>query len=135
MYIHIFYLGINQKYEYTSIYEYIIILIVHLFLGNVPFVCVPWLIPMFHMQVRDVDHFLRVVWKASHVWQFSFTCMYTSNAGSWSWSASSCRVKVIICVTWTIHWSDKAPTNKTYRRASSEQRPRTRSCHESERLV
>ena len=31
--------------------------------------------------------------------------------------------------------SDKAPTNKIYRRASSEQRPRTRSCHESERLV
>ena len=29
--------------------------------------------------------------------------------------------------------SDKAPTNKIYRRASSEQRPRTRSCHESER--
>jgi len=31
--------------------------------------------------------------------------------------------------------SDKAPTNKIYRRASSEQHPRTRSCHESERLV
>jgi len=31
--------------------------------------------------------------------------------------------------------SDKAPTNKIYRRASSEQRPRTRWCHESERLV
>jgi len=31
--------------------------------------------------------------------------------------------------------SDKAPTNKIYRRASSEQRLRTRSCHESERLV
>ena len=31
--------------------------------------------------------------------------------------------------------SDKAPTNKIYRRASSEQRPRTRFCHESERLV
>jgi len=31
--------------------------------------------------------------------------------------------------------SDKAPTNKICRRASSEQRPRTRSCHESERLV
>jgi len=31
--------------------------------------------------------------------------------------------------------SDKAPTNKIYRRASSEQRPRTTSCHESERLV
>jgi len=34
------------------------------------------------------------------------------------------------------HWvSDTAPTNKICRRASSEQRPRTRSCHESERLV
>ena len=31
--------------------------------------------------------------------------------------------------------SDKAPTNKICRRASSEQRPRTRSCHESEHLV
>jgi len=31
--------------------------------------------------------------------------------------------------------SDEAPTNKICRRASSEQRPRTRSCHESERLV
>ena len=31
--------------------------------------------------------------------------------------------------------SDKAPTNKIYRRASNQQRPRTRSCHESERLV
>ena len=31
--------------------------------------------------------------------------------------------------------SDKAPTNKICRRASSEQRPRTRSCHESERLA
>jgi len=31
--------------------------------------------------------------------------------------------------------SDKLPTNKIYRRASSEQRPRTRSCLESERLV
>ena len=33
--------------------------------------------------------------------------------------------------------SDKAPTNKIYRCASSEQRrgPRTRSCHESEHLV
>jgi len=31
--------------------------------------------------------------------------------------------------------SDKAPTNKIYRPASSEQRPRMRSCHESERLV
>jgi len=31
--------------------------------------------------------------------------------------------------------SDKVPTNKIYRRASSEQRLRTRSCHESERLV
>jgi len=29
--------------------------------------------------------------------------------------------------------SDKAPTNKIYRRVSSEQRPRTRSCRESER--
>jgi len=40
---------------------------------------------------------------------------------------------------WSEHrfsrYSDKAPTNKIYRRASSEQRPRTRSCHESERLV
>jgi len=33
-------------------------------------------------------------------------------------------------------YSDKAPTNKIYRgRASSEKRPRTGSCHESERLV
>ena len=31
--------------------------------------------------------------------------------------------------------SDKAPTNKICRRASSEQRPRTRSCHESEHSV
>jgi len=31
--------------------------------------------------------------------------------------------------------SNKAPTNKICRRASSEQRPRTRSCHESECLV
>jgi len=31
--------------------------------------------------------------------------------------------------------SDKAPTNKICRRASSKQRPRTKSCHESERLV
>jgi len=31
--------------------------------------------------------------------------------------------------------SDKAPTNKICRRASSEQRPRTRSCYKSERLV
>jgi len=30
--------------------------------------------------------------------------------------------------------SDKAPTNKICHHASSEQRPRTRSCHESERL-
>jgi len=37
----------------------------------------------------------------------------------------------------TMGWehSDEAPTNKIYRRASSEQRLRTRSCHESERLV
>jgi len=34
-----------------------------------------------------------------------------------------------------IEKSDKAPTNKICRRASSEQRPRTRSCHESEHLV
>ena len=31
--------------------------------------------------------------------------------------------------------SDKAPKNKIYRRASSEKRLRTRSCHESERLI
>ena len=31
--------------------------------------------------------------------------------------------------------SDTAPTNKICRRASIEQRPRTRSCHESERYV
>jgi len=31
--------------------------------------------------------------------------------------------------------SDEAPTTKIYRCASSQQRPRTRSCHESERLV
>ena len=36
---------------------------------------------------------------------------------------------------WAGDTSDKAPTNKIYRRASSEKRLRTRSCHESERLV
>ena len=39
------------------------------------------------------------------------------------------------CADNDIVLSDKAPTNKIYRRASSEQRLRTRSCHESERLV
>jgi len=34
-----------------------------------------------------------------------------------------------------VRGSDAAPTNKICRRASSEQRPRTRSCHEWERLV
>ena len=57
-----------------------------------------------------------------------------------------CAVNAHIFQTnrWNIGWktkkkywfvSDKAPTNKIYRRASSEQRLRTRSCHESERLV
>ena len=48
------------------------------------------------------------------------------------WFAQYCLSKIpLLCMG----ESDKAPTNKIYRRASSEQRPRTRSCHESERLV
>ena len=40
-------------------------------------------------------------------------------------------IYMYICV-YIYVYSDKAPTNKIYRRASSAQRPRTRSCHESE---
>jgi len=43
--------------------------------------------------------------------------------------------KYVYVYTYVLIHSDKGPTNKIYRRASSEQRPRTRSCHESERLV
>jgi len=66
--------------------------------------------------------------------------------GGWVSVAHSCmppavfsEVTVQCCKQTNIHTqhtaSDKAPTNKICRRASSEQHPRTRSCHESERLV
>ena len=46
-----------------------------------------------------------------------------------------CSVMQCDAVWCGIMQSDKARTNKICRRASSEQRPRTRSCHESDRLV
>jgi len=48
------------------------------------------------------------------------------------WFAQYCLSKIpLLC----IRESDKAPTNKIYCCASSEQHPPTRSCHESECLV
>jgi len=48
------------------------------------------------------------------------------------WLAQYCLVQIpLLC----IRESDTVPTNKICCRASSEQRPRTRSCHESEGAV
>jgi len=75
----------------------------------------------------------------SCVW--SFTCAYLfiifplhvfTILYFFCWFAQYCLFKIPLLRTGE---SDTAPTNKIYHRASSEQRPRTRSCHESERLV
>ena len=48
------------------------------------------------------------------------------------WFAQYCLSKIpLLCMG----YSDKTPTNKIWSSALSEQRPRTRSCHKSERLV
>ena len=58
-----------------------------------------------------------------------FSCFHNS----WFfWFAQYCLSKFpLLCMG----EGDKSPTNKIYRRASSEQRPRTRSGHESKSLV
>jgi len=58
-----------------------------------------------------------------------FSCFHNS---LFFWFVRYRLSKIALLCMWE---SDKAPTHKIYRRASSEQRPRTRSCHESERLV
>jgi len=58
-----------------------------------------------------------------------FSCFHNS---LFFWFAQYCLSKIPL---WCMGESDKAPTNKICRRASSVQRPRTRFCHESERLV
>jgi len=61
----------------------------------------------------------------------SFTIFFMFSQFFVFWFAQYCLSKIpLLCMG----ESDKAPTNKIYRRASSEQHPRTRSCHESERL-
>ena len=80
---------------------------------------------MYSFSYVSVDSFLYVyiyTFIYIHIYMYIYVYMYT-------------HVYIHICVYMYCIYSDKAPTNKIYRRASSEQRPRTRSCHESERLV
>jgi len=62
----------------------------------------------------------------------SFTFFFMFSQFFIFWFAQYCLSKIPL---WCMGESDKAPTNKIYLRASSEQRQQTRSCHESERLV
>ena len=72
-------------------------------------------------------------------WHYMCTLIYTSHVSRTLYTLSHLYV-IIITFFHYMCWffsssSDKAPTNKICRRASSEQRPRTRFCHESERFV
>jgi len=63
------------------------------------------------------------------VYNFLFSGFHNS---LFFWFAQYCFSKIpLLCMG----ESDKAPTNKIYHRAAIEQRPRTRSCHESEHLI
>ena len=76
------------------------------------------------------------VWVYSFSFTFSLKIFFSKglSAGKSLWRETLFTQRVSFVKPQTEE-NDKAPTNKICHRASSEQRLRTRSCHESERLV